>query len=80
MFWARGAAVNDRVDSGVAIDILKPERNWIAAHKNLSGRAAGRGLALGFWDQPSLLSELRQSILKSLVTRNCLQAETSKLL
>jgi len=40
----------------------------------------GSYFALGFWDQPSLLSELRHSILKSLVARNCLQAETAKLL
>ncbi len=36
--------------------------------------------ALGFWDQPSLLSELRHSILKSLVASKCLQPETAKLL
>ena len=40
----------------------------------------GSYFALGFWDQPSLLSELRHSILKSLVARNCLQPETAKLL
>ena len=40
----------------------------------------GSYFALGFWDQPSLLSELRNSILKSLVARNCLQPETAKLL
>jgi hypothetical protein len=40
----------------------------------------GNYFALGFWHQPSLLSELRHSILKSLVARNCLQAETAKLL
>ena len=40
----------------------------------------GSYFALGFWDQPSLLSELRHSILKSLVARKCLQPETAKLL
>ena len=40
----------------------------------------GSYFALGFWDQPSLLSELRHSILKSLVARKCLQAETATLL
>ena len=40
----------------------------------------GSYFALGFWEQPSLLSELRQSILKSLVARKCLQPETAKLL
>ena len=40
----------------------------------------GSYFALGFWDQPSLLSELRHSILKSLVARQCLQPETAKLL
>ncbi len=30
----------------------------------------GSFFALGFWDQPSLLSKLRHSILKSLVARN----------
>ena len=37
-----------------------------------------RAFDLGFWDQPSLLSELRHSILKSLVARKCFQAETAK--
>ena len=40
----------------------------------------GSFFALGFWDQPSLLGELRHSILKSLVARSCLQPETAKLL
>ena len=40
----------------------------------------GSYFALGFWDQPSLLGELRHSILKSLVARKCLQPETAKLL
>ncbi|MFN8613230.1 MAG: transposase [Vulcanimicrobiota bacterium] len=40
----------------------------------------GSYFALGFWEQPSLLSELRHSILKSLVARKCLQPETAKLL
>ena len=33
--------------------------------------------ALGYWDQSSLLSQLRHSILKSLVARKCLQPETA---
>jgi len=32
---------------------------------------------LGFWDQPALLSQLRHSILKSLVARKCLRPETA---
>ncbi len=40
----------------------------------------GSYYALGYWDQASLLSELRHSILKSLVARKCLQPETAQLL
>lgn len=40
----------------------------------------GSYYALGHWDQASLLSQLRHSILKSLVARKCLQLETAKLL
>ena len=40
----------------------------------------GSYYALGHWDQASLLSQLRHSILKSLVARKCLQQETAKLL
>ena len=36
--------------------------------------------ALGFWDEPSLLRQLRHSILKSLVARKCLQPETAEVL
>ena len=35
------------------------------------------GGAMGFWDEPALLSQLRHSILKSLVARKCLQPETA---
>ena len=37
----------------------------------------GNYYPLGFWDQPALLSQLRHSILKSLVARKCLQRETA---
>lgn len=40
----------------------------------------GSYYALGHWDQASLLSQLRHSILKSLVARKCLQLETAQLL
>ena len=36
--------------------------------------------ALGHWDQPDLLGQLRHSILKSLVARHCLLAETAQLM
>lgn len=42
--------------------------------------ADGSYWPLGFWDQASLLSELRHSILKSLVARKCLRAESAKIL
>ena len=37
----------------------------------------GSYYALGFWDQLALLSQLRHSILKSLVARKCLRPETA---
>jgi hypothetical protein len=40
----------------------------------------GSYYALGFWDQPALLSQLRHSILKSLVVRKCLRPETAQIL
>ena len=40
----------------------------------------GSYYALGFWDEASLLSQLRHSILKSLVARHCLQAERAELM
>ena len=40
----------------------------------------GNYYALGYWDEAALLSQLRHSILKSLVARKCLQSETAEVM
>jgi CheY-like chemotaxis protein len=61
-------SLGHRLSDGESMDLVqlvKPDGNYYA---------------LGFWDQPGLLSQLRHSILKSLVARKCLQSETAEVL
>ena len=59
---------------------LRKRFHYHIAHKRWSLVPEGSYYALGHWDQASLLSQLRHSILTSLVARKCLQLETARLL